>query len=208
MRVQEVVQADGRQPVEVTLGTCDPSDECAREAFRVSDRPSAPSFAACRSRMNASPSSAGPGGVPASQACAFGRADIVGSIDANGRSGGGRGTQHGPGDVRAGAVGCVGFGAASAGGVGPAWAACAVEEPPSGGVVSNAVDMAPDGSRAAVAVCQVPADGVPHVEVCSGMRARVAGSAGLSTFWRSGGRTPRRSSWTGHRRLCPSCPSW
>lgn len=45
------------------------------------------------------------------------------------------------------------------------WAKCAVPASPADGMVSYAVDMPPDRSRIAVAVCSKPAEGPAHVEL-------------------------------------------
>lgn len=45
------------------------------------------------------------------------------------------------------------------------WAACAVDEPPTGGKTSLGVKFAAEGDRAAVAVCRTPEGGEPFVEL-------------------------------------------
>ena len=45
------------------------------------------------------------------------------------------------------------------------WDECAVDEPPKDGKRSFGVKFAPEGDRAAVAVCQTPEDGLPFVEL-------------------------------------------
>ena len=45
------------------------------------------------------------------------------------------------------------------------WAACATQDPPSGGDVTYAIKFAPDGSTGAVCACAVEGDMPPHVEL-------------------------------------------
>lgn len=45
------------------------------------------------------------------------------------------------------------------------WGPCATSNPPKDGLLVYAVKFPPDGSRAALAVCRKPREGVPHIEV-------------------------------------------
>lgn len=45
------------------------------------------------------------------------------------------------------------------------WAECSVDEPPESGKTSLGVKFAPEGDRAAVAVCRTPKDGEPFIEL-------------------------------------------
>lgn len=58
-----------------------------------------------------------------------------------------------------------------------AWAAIGLTEPAGDGVRSYAIDMSPDGSTVAIAVCARPTDGTPHIEITKHQ------SASLGTDW-------------------------
>jgi hypothetical protein len=58
-----------------------------------------------------------------------------------------------------------------------AWAAIGLPDPDGDGIRSYAIDMSPDGSTVAVAVCARPDDGLPHIEVTKHQ------SAALGTEW-------------------------
>lgn len=63
-----------------------------------------------------------------------------------------------------------------------AWCDCATDSPPDNGKTAFAVKFSVDGMFASVAVCQIPKNGMPHVELVDYRNVAVEGLDGLAEF--------------------------